>query len=455
MFQGMAGASLLFTDQYELTMAQAYARQGMFERAVFELAYRELPRERSYVDAARLSDVEEFLQQARFSAEDLGYLASLGQYSPEFLRRLREFRFTGDVWAVPEGTLVFPNEPIVQVSAPMIEAQIVETLVLNQVHFQSVIGSKAARLWEAAEGRGLVDFGSRRAHGVEAALKVARASYLAGASGTSNLLAGRLYRIPTFGTMAHSFVQAFEREEDAFRIFAEIYPGSTLLVDTYDTLRGVERAIELVRANGLLVSAVRLDSGDLGGLARAARMRLDQAGLQQIRIFASSELDEHAIRTLLQRGAPIDAFGVGTNLAVSKDAPALDMAYKLVEYAGVGRAKLSSKKLVYPGRKQVYRVFGGDGSMQGDLVCDAREGAPGEPLLEPVMQGGERLPEAELGLESARCRALAGIEAFRSVAQRLSGQAYPVRISERLRASLERIREREGSREGLLTTWRR
>ena len=261
------------------------------------------------------------------------------------------------MYAVPEGTLVFPNEPLLQVIAPITEAQLIETFVLNQVHFQSVAATKAARVVAAAQGRAIVDFGSRRSHGMDAALKVARATHLAGGAGTSNVLAGKLYGIPVFGTMAHSYIQAHDDEFASFDSFARLYPETTLLVDTYDTLAGVRKVIELSQKleGRFQVRAVRLDSGDLGGLAVDTRRMLDEAGLQRVKIFASSGLDEYKSQKLVQTGAPIDAFGVGTKLAVIADAPDLDMAYKLVEYGGKGRLKLSAKKLLYPGRKQIFR----------------------------------------------------------------------------------------------------
>lgn len=387
-----SGTSLaLFTDLYELTMGQAYAAEGMDQPAVFELFFRTLPAHRNYLVAAGVEDVLDYLEHLHFTEDDLDYLRSLGRFSEAFLKHLRTLRFTGDVWAVPEGTVVFPHEPLLQVRAPLIQAQLVETYVLNQVHFQTVLASKAARVVLAAQGRPVVDFGSRRAHGVDAALKMARACYLAGAAGTSNLLAGQRYGMPVFGTMAHSYIQAHADERAAFEAFARQFPGTTLLVDTYDTLEGVRQVIELARKlqDDFTVRAVRLDSGDLAELARAARRLLDEAGLTQVGIFASSGLDEYEIQRLLAQGAPIDAFGVGTKLAVSQDAPALDMAYKLVEYAGIARTKRSTGKSLLPGRKQVYRQWQ-DGQMVQDVLGSWDEKLPGQPLLVPRMQNGHR-----------------------------------------------------------------
>jgi nicotinate phosphoribosyltransferase len=398
--------SLLFTDLYELTMARAYEAEGMDQPAVFELFFRKLPAGRNFLVAAGLQDLLASLEALGLSDDELDYLRGLGLFPESFLERLKGFRFAGEVWAVPEGTIVFPNEPLVQVVAPILEAQVIETLVVNLVHFPSLAASKAARVVLAAAGREVIEFGSRRAHGAEAALWVARASYLMGAAGTSNVLAGKSYGIPVFGTMAHSYIQAHDDEAVAFEAFTEIYPETTLLVDTYDTLGGVRKVIELSRRLGarFRVRAVRLDSGDLGALAVQAREMLDAAGLNRVGIFASGGLDEHEVAGLVAAGAPIDAFGVGTKLAVSEDVPSLDMAYKLVEYAGRPRMKLSSGKATYPGRKQVFRCFE-DGSMVRDVIGRHDEGLEGEPLLVPVMSGGVRLPAGRVNLEEARAHA--------------------------------------------------
>lgn len=433
----------LFTDLYELTMAQAYVVQQMSGTAVFETLFRKLPPGRSFVMAAGLSDVLDFLEALRFDDDDVQYLREMGMFTEEFLQRLARVRFTGDVWAAPEGTVVFPNEPIVQVIAPILEAQLVETYVVNQIHLQSVIATKAARVVNAARGRIVIDFGGRRAHGTDAALKVARTSYLAGAAGTSNLLAARQYGIPAFGTMAHSFVQAFDNELDAFEAFARVYPGTALLVDTYDTLRGVDRVIELAQRLGerFDVRAVRLDSGDLGALSQAARAKLDAAGLSQVGIFASSGLDEYKVAALMEDGCPIDAFAVGTKLAVAEDAPALDMAYKLVEYDGVGRTKFSSGKVIYPGRKQVLRKLD-QGVFAGDTIGAANEKLDGEPLLVPVMRNGRRISQHDSSLEAARRRARQQIDALASHLRSLedTGWHYPVDVSPGIMDELEKLR---------------
>jgi nicotinate phosphoribosyltransferase len=435
--------SPLFTDLYEVTMAQAYLAQRMSAIAVFETFFRKLPDSRSYVMAAGLPDVLDFLESFRFQHDDLQYLHELGLFTDEFLQHLSELRFTGDVWAVPEGTIVFPNEPIVQVIAPIAEAQLAETFVVNQIHLQSVSASKAARVVDAARGRMVVDFGSRRAHGTDAALKTARANYLAGGAGTSNLLAARRYGIPPFGTMAHSFIQAFDTELDAYDAFVRLYPGTTLLVDTYDTLEGVDHVIELARRLGdrFDVRAVRLDSGDLGVLAAAARAKLDAAGLNQVQIVASSGLDEYRVAALLDEGYPIDGFAVGTKVVVAQDAPSLDMAYKLVEYDGIGRTKFSSGKVIYPGRKRVLRRVD-HGIFAGDTVCRPDEPIEGEPLLVPVMKNGQRLPQQDTSLQTARNWAQEQINALPPQLRSLENTeySYPVDISAGLRHGLERLR---------------
>jgi nicotinate phosphoribosyltransferase len=348
----------LLTDLYELTMVDAYLAEGLEEEAVFSLFVRRLPRRRNYLVACGLELALSILERLRFSESALSYLASLGLFSERLLCWLRDFEFTGDVHAVAEGTPVFPLEPLLEVVAPLPQAQLVETVIMNQVHFQTVAASKAARMVAAAAGRTIVDFGARRMPGCDAGIKVARAAYVAGVESTSNVLAGQLFGIPVAGTMAHSYVQAHATQLDAFRSFARRYPRTVLLVDTYDTLGGVRDVVRLARELGpaFQVTAVRLDSGDLLELSRSARRLLDDAGLRHVGIFASGGLDEDAIAQFVHQGAPIDGFGVGTALGVSEDAPALDMAYKLVSYAQRGCIKLSPGKALLPGRKQVFRL---------------------------------------------------------------------------------------------------
>lgn len=395
----------LFTDLYELSMLRAYWELGIDEVAVFSLFVRQLPPQRNYLVACGIDDLLDQLEDFRFDADDLDYLSTQGFPDP-LLRQLADFRFAGDVYAMPEGTPFFANEPIAELVAPIGQAQAIETLALNQVGFPTLIASKTARVVAAAQGRGVVDFGGRRAHGLDAAIKGARAAYVAGAMATSSVIAGKTYGIPISGTMAHSFVQAYEHEIDAFRDFAKVFPETVLLVDTYDTLEGVRKVIALARELGdaFKVRAVRIDSGDLVTLSREARALLDAAGLDSVRVFASGGLNERRIAELVADGAAIDAFGVGTDLIVSTDAPGFDIVYKLTEYAGAARMKLSSGKRTLPGRKQVFRELW-DGVIGRDVIARHDETLPGTPLLQQVMKDGARLsPREPLSRIQARCR---------------------------------------------------
>ncbi len=396
----------LITDLYQLTMLQAYAEEHMRERAVFSLFVRRLPAGRNYLLACGLDPVLEYLESLRFDEPALAYLGSLGRFSPAFLQSLASLRFTGDVDAVPEGTPVFGGEPILEIAAPIAEAQLVETFVMNQISLQTVLASKAARVVEAAGGRRVVDFGLRRMHGTDAGLKGARVFHIAGVDATSNVAAGQVYGIPVAGTMAHSYIQAHDDEYEAFKAFARLYPETILLVDTYDTLAAIDKVVRLSRevGSGFRVSGVRLDSGDLAALAREARQRLDAAGLDGVRIFASGGLDEATIAGLVAAGAPIDGFGVGTDMGVSRDAPAVDIAYKLVEYAGRPRLKTSPGKASLPGPKQVYRIESG-GMADHDVLAGRDEPIPGRPLLRAVMRGGHRLLAGRVTLDDARAHA--------------------------------------------------
>ena len=385
----------LLTDLYELTMAAAYFENKFSAAASFELFVRSLPPERSFLIAAGLEQALEYLETVRFQAEDLEYLRRLPVFentSAAFFDYLRDFRFTGEVWAIPEGTAVFREEPLLRVTAPIIEAQIVETFLLSTVTFQTMIASKAARVVMAAQGKRVVEFGSRRAHGPEAGVLAARAAYIGGCAGTSNVEAGRRYGVPVFGTLAHSFVMAYQHEEEAFRRFNRLFPQhGVLLVDTCDTLAAIEKIIQ----NDLHPTAVRLDSGNLLTLSKQVRQRLDDAALGKTQIFVSGDLDEFAIERLVGEGAPIDAFGVGTALATSVDAPALSGVYKLVDLesqAGISyRAKFSDDKITYPGRKQVFRFQNSEGTFREDIIaCETENLAGGEPLLHRVMKGGVR-----------------------------------------------------------------
>lgn len=434
-----AGGLELFADLYEFRMAHAYRALGMEEAAVFSLFVRRLPAGRNFLLACGAEDFCDTLEALRFGADSLAYLRGLGEFPGDFLDWLTRYRFPGEVHAIPEGTPVFANEPLIEVVAPIAEAQLLETLAMNMVGLQTMLASKAARVAAAAAGRPVVDFGSRRAQGIDAAIAGARAFHLAGVAATSNVLAGARHGIPVAGTMAHSFVQAFAREADAFRAFARHHPDTILLVDTYDTAAGVHRVVALARELGeaFQVRGIRLDSGDLAALAREARGILDAAGLRQVQIFASGGLDEHRIAALLDAGAPIDAFGVGTGMSVSDDAPALDIAYKLAAYAGEGRMKLSEGKRTLPGRKQVFRTHA------GDTIALAGEELPGEPLLRRVMAGGRRvLPRPPLA--AARQDAAARIAALPAPLRALTPATppWPVAISDALAAEESRVRAR-------------
>jgi nicotinate phosphoribosyltransferase len=391
----------LLTDLYELTMLQSYFAECMNNIAVFDLFIRRLPETRNYFIACGLEHVLDYLEALAFSEENIEGLRSLGRFTDSFLNSLHDFRFTGDVYAVPEGTVIFANEPLLEIVAPLREAQIVETFVMNQIQLATMAASKAARVVSAARGRSVVDFGVRRMHGADAGVKEPRAFYVAGVDSTSNVLAGCMYGIPVSGTMAHSYIQAFDDELEAFRRFVRSYPTAILLIDTYDIRRGTEHVIQLARElrSDFRVSGVRLDSGDLVMRAVEVRSMLDQAGLRQVKIFVSSSLDEYEIERLIAAGAPIDGFGVGAHMATSSDAPVLDTAYKLAEYAGQPKLKLSESKTTLPGRKQVFR------DAAGDTIGLRGEPLPGEPLLAQVMAGGKRLhPPESLQSCRERCR---------------------------------------------------
>ncbi|MFZ1991130.1 MAG: nicotinate phosphoribosyltransferase [Alphaproteobacteria bacterium] len=434
----------LFTDLYELRMARAYHALGMTERAVFSLFVRKLPPARNFLVACGLEPFIDVLERLRFDPPSIEYLSSLGEFPPDFIEWLRDFRFTGDIYAMPEGTPFFPNEPILEVSAPITEAQLLETLVMNQVGMSTMLASKAARVVAAAKGRSVVDFGSRRAHGIDAALKGARAFHIAGVDATSNVQAAALYGLQAAGTMAHSYIEAFASEAEAFERFLESYPETILLVDTYDTLVGVQRVIEIANRLGPRFKAkgIRLDSGDLGALAKSARAMLDEAGLKSVKIFASGGLDEREIARLLKEGAPIDAFGVGTELSVSGDAPSLDIAYKLTEYAGMGRMKFSTGKVTLPGRKQVFRRLK-DGIASGDVIACADEQVDVRPLLECVMRNGERTrPPAKLAELRAQTKASLAALPTHLLSLERPASPYPVSISDRLNKLERECRQR-------------
>jgi nicotinate phosphoribosyltransferase len=425
-------------------MLQAYWREGMNDEAVFSLFFRKLPSARNYMLACGLDDVLRYLEDLRFGEQALAHLATLGLFSDAFLDWLHDYRFTGDVHAVAEGTPVFPDEPLLEVVAPIVEAQLVESFVMNQIHLQTVLATKASRVVAAAAGRSVVDFGMRRMHGADAAIKGARAFYVAGVDATSNVLAGHVHGIPVAGTMAHSYVQAHENEGDAYRAFTALYPETILLVDTYDTIEGVRKVVKLARELGdaFRVRGIRLDSGDLGALARRSREILNEAGLAHLEIFASGNLDEHRIAKLVASGTPIDAFGVGTLMGVSRDAPSLDLAYKLTGYAGSGRLKTSPGKTILPGRKQVFRIEEDDRAVR-DVITRHTDEQPGRALLEPVMKDGQRLPGAETSLSGTREHAAAELSKLPARVRALerAEPPYPVEISEVLRRYQATVRE--------------
>lgn len=454
MVSGVAAADVgLFTDLYELTMAASFFRERMAAPATFSLFIRGYPARRGFYVAAGLADALDYLRALAFPPSALAYLRSTGLFADDFLDFLGTVRFTGDVRAVPEGRIVFADEPLIEVTAPIIEAQIVETFLMNIIHFQTVVASKAARCMLAAQGRSLIDFGMRRTHGTDAGLKAARASYLAGFVSTSNVLAGKTYGIPIAGTMAHSYITSFPSEADAFRAYARAFPDRTiLLIDTYDTLAGARKAAEVARAlqaQGKHLVGVRLDSGDLLELARGVRRILDEAGCPEVRVFASGGLDEFEIARLLNAGAPIDAFGVGTRMGVSADAPALDIAYKQVAYDGRPVLKLSEGKQTLVGPKQVFRTYGADGMMAHDTLARADETGPegAEPLLVPVMRGGKLLA-APPALTGSRAVCAADLARLPAPQRDLHAPArYPVEVSDGLReleaAAVAAARRRE------------
>ncbi len=429
--------SALLTDLYQLTMLQAYYEQDMQDTAVFEFFVRKLPRQRNFLVAAGVEQVLDYLETLHFTAEELDWLNSCGRFSSDFVDWLAGFRFRGEVRAMAEGRVFFADEPILQVIAPLPQAQLVESRLINILNFQTLIASKSVRARLAAPDALLVDFGMRRAHGGEAALLAARASYLAGFDGSATVLAGALYSIPLFGTMAHSFVLAHDEELLAFEHFAQAQPDNVvLLIDTYDTEAAATRLQELaprLARRGIRIKGVRLDSGDLAEHARRVRRILDQAGLSEVTIFASGNLDEYALQRLRADGAPIDGFGLGTRLDTSADAPSLDCAYKLEEYAGRPRRKRSEGKATWPGRKQLWRHRDESGLLCGDTLGLATEEHPGEALLRPVMRDGRRLAAAE-PLSDIRARLRQELERLPETLLRLEPQpAYPVEISPALR----------------------
>jgi nicotinate phosphoribosyltransferase len=443
--------SLLLTDLYQLNMMQAYLDHGQNKTAVFEFFVRKLPPQRGFLLAAGLEQALDFLEGFRFSAEDLDWLEQTGRFSKNLIKQLSQFRFIGDVHAMPEGTAFFADEPILRVTAPLPEAQLAETRLINILHFQTLIASKAARMILAAPGKLLVDFGLRRAHGAEAGLTAARASYIAGFAGTATVLAEKLYGIPAFGTMAHSFIQAYETESQAFEDFSRSRPKNlTILIDTYDTEAAAKKVVALaprLKADGITIGSVRLDSGDLTTLSKSVRHILDNGGLADVRVFASGGLDEDKIANMLRDGAPIEGFGIGTSLTTSSDVPALDCVYKLQEYDGLGRRKHSAGKATWPGRKQVWRQYDADGRMAGDILSVETDRQPGEPLIERVMQGGRRISPSPT-LADIRARAARELERLPEPLRRLEpGTSYPVKVADALVALTKEVDRRLATQE--------
>jgi nicotinate phosphoribosyltransferase len=445
-------SSALLTDLYQINMMQAYLDRGATDTAVFELFARNLPPRRGFLVAAGLEQALQFLETLQISAAEMEWLKSTGRFRPNLIDYLSSLRFTGDVHAMAEGSVFFANEPILRVTAPLPQAQFVESRLINIVHYQTLIAAKAARMMLAAPNKVLVDFGFRRAHGAEAGLMAARASYLTGFAGTATVLAGQEFGIPIYGTMAHSFIESFDDESEAFAAFAQSRPDNlVLLIDTYDVEAAARKVVALapkLAQAGITIRSVRLDSGDLIALSRSVRAILDAGGLQAVTIFASGGLDEDDLAVFAKENAPIDGLGIGTAMTTSSDVPALDVVYKLQEYAGVARRKRSANKATWPGRKQVWRRYGADGRMAGDILSleapsqgSARK-EDGEPLVRLVMRNGKRVAPAP-SLEDIRRHSKREFERLPSPLQRLDrGAAYPVEVAQVLRDLADEVDRR-------------
>ena len=434
---------VLLTDLYQLTMLQGYFEQGMDEEASFEFFVRDLPENRGFLLAAGLEQALQYLEKLHFTPEELTWLRNDERFTNEFVDYLEGLRFAGEVHAMAEGTAFFPDEPILRVVAPLPQAQLVESRIINLLQFQTLIASKAARCVLAAPDKQLVDFGLRRAHGAEAGLLAARATYLAGFAGSSTVLAALLFNIPIFGTMAHSFIQAHDDEMTAFENFARSQKDNVvLLIDTYDTEAGARKVVELaakLAKDDIRIRAVRLDSGDLNAHARKVRQILDEGGLEKVKIFSSGGIDEEVLKKLLSGGTKLDGFGIGTRLDTSADAPYLDCAYKLTEYAGIARRKKSEGKATWPGRKQVYRRYDNEGRMEEDLLTLESDVQEGEALLQPVMEKGRRLQRPE-ALAVIRDRTEDSLACLPEHLRRLEqGPAYPVKVAEMLQQLADEV----------------
>jgi nicotinate phosphoribosyltransferase len=437
-------AGPLFTDLYELTMAASYFANKVFDVATFSLYIRDVYATRNYFVAAGLEQVLDELAAFQFSDQDISYLQSTGRFSEQFLDYLRQLRFTGEVNAMPEGTVFFANEPVMEVTAPIVEAQLIETFVLNTIGFQTMIASKAARCYHAAAGRPLIDFSLRRTQGQDAGIKVARSTFIAGFAATSNVLAGKIYGIPISGTMAHSYVSAFDNELDAFFAYADTFPDhSIFLIDTYDSVEGARHAAAVAKEmqkRGHTLIGVRLDSGDMISLSREVRKIFDDAGLYDVKIYASSGFDEFKIAKVISEGATIDAFGVGTKVGVSADAPFVDVVYKMVRFKGRDVRKLSPGKVTLAGEKQVFRKSDQNGRYLEDIIGRRDEIiAEGKPLLEKVMENGHLLrphPQLQMLQEKFKENFAALDDGYKSIQNH---KAYPVKLSTRLENLQERV----------------
>lgn len=447
-----ANASLL-TDLYELTMAASYRSRGMNDDATFDLFVRELPNRRNFLVVCGVEQALEYLESVHFDAEAIDYLESLGLFEPAFLEYLSTFHFSGEVWAMREGEIAFEKEPLLRVTAPLIEAQIVETFLLNCVTFQTMVASKAARVSLASDGKSFLDFSLRRDHGADAGLKAARAAYIAGASATSNVLAGKMYGIPVSGTMAHSYVMAFPTEIDAFRAYARDFPEqAVLLIDTFDVSEGARRAVAVAHElapEGIALRGVRIDSGNLGDLTTVVRGILDEGGLRDTKIILSGDLDEYRVEAMLDAGVPVDAFGVGTQMGTSADSPFLGGVYKLVAEKGAPKVKLSTGKVTLPGLKQVHRFTTG-GRFHHDLIALEEESIDGgDPLLHLAMKDGERVGGVE-PLSEVRARCRASLATLPAAMQELTDPAtpYPVQVSAPLEKLAREARDQAGVKAG-------
>ena len=443
----LSSESALLTDLYEIAMLQVYFQSGMNENAVFEFFVRQLPPQRNFLMFAGLEQVVDYLEKLRLNEDDLAWLRASRRFDAAFLDSLQGFRFTGDVDAMPEGTIFFADEPVLRVRAPLREAQFIESRVMNLLHYQTMIASKAARMRIAAPQAQLLDFGMRRAHGAEAAVLSGRASYLAGFDGTATTLAASQFDIPVFGTMAHSFVQVHDYETDAFSAFARAFPDNViLLIDTYDTEAAARQVVALARSlrqANTRIRAVRIDSGEPDATSRRVRQILDAGHCPDVGIFVSSNLDEYALQTLVDAGAPINGFGIGTRMNTSSDAPYLDCAYKLVEYAGRACRKRSAGKQYWPGGKQVFRHHDAGGAMRCDTLAPETQILPGQAMLAPLMRGGILLAPAP-PLPHLRAHAGAQLAALPAALRSLNQAiAFPTRVPDTLRDLARQVDARQ------------